>query len=169
MSGKPADLRLAPSLHLGVDFLPQQLRGGRGETNTMTNNKLQEKQREPIGTGDCFEPTEDVHTQKSTDLKIDSSSSQTEDKNVQCYKQSLISNFFSVSTFQKDELLQFYNVSFLPILTLKWLLGIHPSISCCILSPYIDKLGDPKEGDILIPTRALGTTKDSTKYHCYAD
>ena len=112
----------------------------------MTNNP-QEEQNETILTGDCFEPknTEDVSTQTSTDLKIDSST-QTEDQNVQCCKQNPISNFFSENALQKDELVQFYTG--LP--NLKVLKAVFTLIVPVISADFNSKLGQFQEFIIVL-------------------
>ena len=114
--------------------------------NSMTNNP-QEEQNETILTGDCVEPknTEDVSTQTSTDLKIDSSI-QTEDQNVQCCKQNPISNFFSENALQKDELVQFYTG--LP--NLKVLKAVFTLIVPVISADFNSKLGQFQEFIIVL-------------------
>ena len=109
----------------------------------MTNNP-QEEQNETILTGDCFEPknTEDVSTQASTDLKIDSST-QTEDQNVQCCKQNPIS---SENALQKDELVQFYTG--LP--NLKVLKAVFTLIVPVISADFNSKLGQFQEFIIVL-------------------
>ena len=89
--------------------------------------------------------TEDVSTQTSTDLKIDSST-QTEDQNVQCCKQNPISNFFSENALQKDELVQFYTG--LP--NLKVLKAVFMLIVPVISTDFNGKLGQFQEFIIVL-------------------